>query len=204
MMSLKLMENERIGELNEEQKKLLENIRDDSRRLLKITGELLDIAQIESGNIQLNISHINPALIVDQAVRSAQGLADLKNISIEVKISPELTSVYADADKASWVLLNFLTNAIKYSTENAKILLSVIKIENKIEFAVQDFGKGIEKKYLNRLFEKFFQIPGTAIGGTGMGLAISKEIIEKHRGTIYVESEFGKGSRFSFKLADSL
>ena len=204
MMSLKLMENQRIGELNEEQKKLLENIRDDSRRLLKITGELLDIAQIESGNIQLNISRVDPSSIVDQAVRSAQSLADLKSISIEVKMSPEITSVYADADKASWVLLNFLTNAIKYSSENAKIILSVAKVDDKVEFAVQDFGKGIEKKYLSRLFEKFFQIPGTAIGGTGMGLAISKEIIEKHKGTISVESEFGKGSRFSFRLEDSL
>jgi PAS domain S-box-containing protein len=199
-MSLKLMEDERIGTLNSEQKKLIENIKDDSQRLLKITAELLDLAQVESGNIQLSLVLVKPLSIVEQAVKSAQNLADLKNISIEVQMGGDIGEVYADADKASWVLLNFLTNAIRYSKENGKIIVSVAKIGDKVEFAVQDFGKGIEEKYLPKVFDRFFQVPGTAAGGTGMGLAISKEIIEKHNGTIEVQSEFGKGSTFSFRL----
>jgi signal transduction histidine kinase len=199
-MSLKLIEDNRIGTLNEEQKKLIDNIKDDSQRLLKITGELLDLAQVESGNIQLVLAPIRPILIVQQAVKSAQNLADLKSISIEIKIDDNVGAVLADSDKASWVLLNFLTNAIRYSAEGARIVLSVTNIDGKIEFAVQDFGRGIEERYLSKVFDKFFQVPGTSNGGTGMGLAISKEIIEKHNGTILAQSEYGKGSRFSFRI----
>lgn len=199
-MSLMLMEDERIGHLNEEQKKLIANIKDDSQRLLKITGELLDLAQVESGNIQLACAKVKPDVIVGQAVKSVQNLADLKNVTIEVQIVTEVGEVYADADKTSWVLLNFLTNALRFSREGSKIILSVKNVGNKIEFLVQDFGIGIEDNYLPKVFDKFFQVPGTANGGTGMGLAISKEIIEKQGGTISAESEYGKGSRFSFRL----
>jgi PAS domain S-box-containing protein len=199
-MSLKLMEDERVGHLNEEQKKLIENIKDDSQRLLKITGELLDLAQVESGNIQLSLAKVKPNEIVGQAVKSAQNMADQKNVSIEVQIAPDIGEVYADADKASWVLLNFLTNALRFSREGSRIILSVKNTDNKTEFSVQDFGRGIEEKYLPKVFDKFFQVPGTTNGGTGMGLAISKEIIEKHNGSISAQSEYGKGSRFSFRL----
>lgn len=199
-MSLKLIEDERVGHLNEEQKKLVQSIQEDSQRLLKITGELLDMAQVESGSINLNMAPVSPVHIVEQAVRSAQNIADLKNISIEIDMPGKLKEVYADGDKASWVLLNLLTNAIRYSTENSKVILSIKQVGDQVEFAVQDFGKGIEEKYLPKLFDRFFQVPGTAKGGTGMGLAISKEIMEKHNSSIKVESRFGSGSTFSFTL----
>jgi signal transduction histidine kinase len=199
-MSVKLIEDERIGTLNAEQRKLVENIKDDSQRLLKITAELLDLAQVESGNIQLARAVVNPALIVEQAVKSVQTMADLKNIKINTNIPPDVNEVYADADKTTWVLLNFLTNAIRYSEKDSKIILSVANIDGKVDFSVQDFGRGIEAKYLPNVFDKFFQVPGTGSEGTGMGLAISKEIIEKQNGTISAQSELGKGSLFSFKL----
>lgn len=199
-MSLKLMEDERIGHLNEEQRKLMDNIRDDSQRLLKITGELLDLAQVESGNIQLTMTRVKPIMIIEQALRSVQNIAALKSITIDLQMAEDIGEITADADKTSWVLLNFLTNAVRFSKENSQIILSVTKIDDKIEFAVQDKGLGIEEKYLPKIFDRFFQVPGTSNGGTGMGLAISKEIIEKHNGTITVQSEYGKGSRFSFRL----
>lgn len=199
-MSLKLINDPRIGSLNEEQKKLLENIGDDSRRLLKITGELLDLAQVESGKIQLNIQAIHPAAIIEQAVKSVQNLADLKALAIVVQIAPAIGMVNADEEKTSWVLLNLLTNAIRYSPENSRIIVAVNSVNGKTEFSVQDFGRGIEARYLNRVFEKYFQVPGAAGGGTGMGLAICKEIIEKQGGSIAAESEPGKGSRFFFRL----
>jgi PAS domain S-box-containing protein len=200
-MSLRLMEDQRIGTLNEEQKKLLENIKDDSQRLLKITAELLDLAQVESGNIQLNIQSVRPELIVEQAVKSAQNIADLKNIRIDVRIAPDTHPLHADADKTSWVLLNYLTNAIRYAREDSSVIVSVSAHESKTVFKVQDFGRGIEDKYLSKVFDRFFQVPGTAASGsTGMGLAISREIIEKQGGTVSVQSEFGRGSTFSFTL----
>ena len=199
-MSLKLIEDQRIGTLNDEQKKLIENIKDDSQRLLKITGELLDLAQVESGNIQLSFSRVKPILIVKQAVSSARNLADQKKITLEIQTSEDQGEVYADADKSSWVLLNFLTNAIRHSSPGSKVIVSAVKVDGKTEFAVQDFGSGIEEKYLSKVFDRFFQVPDTANQGTGMGLAISKEIIEKQNGTIGVISTYGEGSKFFFRL----
>ena len=199
-MSLKLIEDERIGKLNQDQRKLLTHIKDDRDRLLKITGELLDLTQVESGNIHLNIQEVSPEKIVEQAINSVQSLAHQKNIQIEKQVAGNIPRLKADADKTSWVLLNFLTNAIRYSAENAKVIVAVQPKENTIEFSVQDFGKGIEEKYLNKVFDRFFQVPDSALKGNGMGLAISKEIIEKQAGKIAVESELGKGSRFSFEL----
>ncbi len=200
-MSLKLLDDERVGKVNEEQKKLIDNIKGDSQRLLKITTELLDMAQVESGHIHLSIQPVAPAQIVEQAVGAAHSLAEQKGITIEKQLAEGLPSIKVDAEKTSWVLLNFLTNAIRYSPERSKITINVVQKENSIIFSVKDMGPGIEEKYYARLFEKFFQVPGSSSGGSGMGLAISKEIIEKQGGKISVESEPGKGSAFSFELA---
>jgi NtrC-family two-component system sensor histidine kinase KinB len=199
-MSLKLLEDDRIGTLNVEQKKLLEDIKGDSQRLLKITTELLDMTQVESGNIQFNIQPVNPAQIVDQALNAARALAEQKNITLEKMIPADINPVKADGDRTAWVLLNFLTNAIRYSANNSKVMVSVEQKDDRVSFSVQDFGRGIEPKYQSRIFEKFFQIPGSIPGGSGIGLTISKEIIEKQGGKISMESELGKGSRFWFEL----
>ena len=114
-------------------------------------------------------------------------------------MTEEIPFFQGDADKTTWVLVNLLTNAIRYSAENSKVILKCEKQNGNIKFSVEDFGPGIEKQYLTRLFEKFFQVPGSA-SGTGLGLAISKEFIEAQGGVISVESEFGRGSIFSFQL----
>jgi PAS domain S-box-containing protein len=199
-MSLKLLDDERIGSLNAEQKKLLEDIKGDSQRLLKITTELLDLTQMESGNIQFNLQPVKPEQIVNQAIEAVHSLAEQKHITIEKVLPTNLREIKADVERTSWVLLNFLTNAIRYSPENSKIIVSISNGGKAIKFSVQDFGKGIDQRYQTKIFEKFFQIPGSASGGTGMGLSISKEIIERQGGKISLASEIGKGSTFSFEL----
>lgn len=199
-LSLKLLSDSRIGQLNEEQRKLVETMDGDSQRLLKITGELLDMTQVESGNINLNIRKVKPETIVEQAIRSSQNLADSKHIKLEVSIAPDTPEVNTDLEKTSWVLLNFLTNAIRFSPEQSRITVAVVPKDGKVQFSVQDPGPGIQEKYLNKVFDRYFQIPGTSTKGTGMGLAISKDIIEKQNGTIGVESDYGRGSRFWFAL----
>jgi NtrC-family two-component system sensor histidine kinase KinB len=122
-----------------------------------------------------------------------------KHVEVEVLV-PEAGSFFqGDADKTTWVLVNLLTNAIRYSPENGKVILKCERQSGYLNFSVEDFGPGIEKQYLGRLFEKFFQVPGSA-SGTGLGLAISKEFIEAQGGTVSVNSEIGKGSVFSFQL----
>ena len=108
----------------------------------------------------------------------------------------------ADLDKTTWVLINLLSNAIKYSPEKSTVQVNVKKKGNALEFSVKDHGRGIDTKYLPRLFERYFKVPGADAEktGTGLGLAIAKDFIEAQGGTIGVESEIGDGSRFYFTL----
>ena len=198
-MSAQLLTDSRVGNLNTEQQELTRSINDDAERLLKITGELLNISQAETGNIQLKLQSTRPAAIVDQAVQAVNIQAQQKNIQLQLLVPDQLPSIQADAEKTSWVLINFLTNAIKYSSEGAAIEVSVYAKNNRILFSVKDYGKGIEEKYLPRIFDRYFKVPGThERSGTGLGLAISKEFIEAQGGHIEVSSIAGEGSVFSF------
>ncbi|WP_461449858.1 HAMP domain-containing sensor histidine kinase [Mucilaginibacter sp.] len=201
-MSLKLLEDNRVGEVNNEQKQLIQNIDADTHRLLQITAELLDVAQAETGKLNLHFGNTHPKNIVEYAVKAVSSLADQKQITITVNCSEKLPEVMADLDKTTWVLINLLSNAIKYSPENGVIMLDVKKKHNQIEFAVKDEGRGIDDKYLARIFERYFRIPGAEADktGTGLGLAIAKDFIEAQGGSIGVESEVGEGSRFHFNL----
>ncbi len=202
-MSLKLLEDKRIGEVNTEQKQLLENIDDDARRLLQITGELLDMAQVETGKLNLNFGSTHPKNIVDYAVKAVKFTADQKEVALKVNCDDSLPEVRADLDKTTWVLINLLSNAIKYSPEKSEVELNVKKTRgDEIEFSVMDHGQGIESKYLSRIFERYFKVPGSKgeHSGTGLGLAIAKDFIEAQAGKIGVESEMGEGSRFYFTL----
>lgn len=202
MMSTKLLENEKIGLLNVEQRQLTKHIGEDASRLLKITGELLDLAQVETGNIQLNFAEAQPVEIVNYAVNSVSFQAEQKCIALDLEIETDLPTVQADVEKTAWVLVNFLSNALRYSSEKSKVIIGVHQKNKTVEFFVKDFGNGIEYKYQKRLFERYYQVPaeGTTKSGTGLGLAISKDFIEAQNGEIFVESELGKGSRFSFCL----
>ncbi|SDT59649.1 PAS/PAC sensor signal transduction histidine kinase [Mucilaginibacter mallensis] len=202
-MSLKLLEDARVGEINTEQKQLLKNIDDDTHRLLHITAELLDAAQVETGKINLNFGSTHPKNIVSYAVQAIKSLADQKELTIAIDCPDTLPNVMADLDKTTWVLINLLSNAVKYSPTKSTINLDVKKSKNNIiEFSVKDSGQGIDEKYLARIFERYFRIPGAAADktGTGLGLAIAKDFIEAQGGTIGVESEAGEGSRFYFSL----
>lgn len=200
-MSLQLLEKETTGIINEEQKYLVESIKEDSERLLKITGELLELSQVETGNIQLNIEKSNPYEMVHYATEAIKMQAEQKQIEIVVEADENLPNIKADGEKTAWVLVNFLTNAIRYSSEKSKITVKLKSDNHQVLFTVIDKGKGIDIRYRSKVFDKYFQIPGSHKTGTGLGLAISKEFIEAQGGTIGVESELGLGSAFYFKLA---
>jgi signal transduction histidine kinase len=202
-MSIKLLQDERVGNLNDEQQTLLQDIAADAQRLLQITGELLNAAQAESGNIQLNFGNAHPKSVVTYATDAIRSLADHKHITLNITCPDELPNVMADLDKTTWVLINLLSNAVKYSPANSAINLTVQNQGKRgIEFAVEDFGRGIDSIYLSRIFERYFKVPGAdpEKTGTGLGLAIAKDFIEAQGGTIGVESHVGLGSRFHFTL----
>jgi PAS domain S-box-containing protein len=198
--SLQLLEKEQTGILNEEQMHLIDSIKDDSERLLKITGELLELAQVETGNIQLNIEKSNAYEIVHYATEAVKMQAEQKQIELFVEADENLPDIKADSEKTVWVLINFLTNAIRYSSEKSTITVKVKSNNHQVSFVVIDTGKGIDNRYITKVFDKYFQIPGSNKTGTGLGLAISKEFIEAQGGIIGVESELGLGSTFYFKL----
>lgn len=199
-MSLQLLENKQIGNLNSEQQQLLHSIKEDAGRLLKITGELLNMTQVETGSIQISILPSSPREIVDYAVNANKTAAENKQIKLAVTIPDNIPFVLADKDKTAWVLTNLISNAIRYSYEHATVVVDVSVAENKINFSVKDNGQGIADEYVDKIFDRYFRIPGTRKEGTGLGLSISKEFIEAQDGTIAVKSELGKGSTFWFAL----
>jgi PAS domain S-box-containing protein len=200
-MGVQLLENERIGNLNDEQQKLVVGIKDDTLRLLKITGELLNLTQLETGVVQLNIKTSDVNQMIEGVIAANKSAADHKQITIKPKIDHDIEFVNADYEKTSWVLSNIVSNAIRYSYENSVIEINVEDdTDNNIRFSVKDHGYGIEEQYLNKVFTRYFRIPGTKADGTGLGLSISKEFIEAQGGKISVKSEIGVGSTFYFSL----
>jgi NtrC-family two-component system sensor histidine kinase KinB len=146
---------------------------------------------------------INAAKIIDDVVRSFEIQANEKGIELKKEIkAKEPINVYADSDKVTWVLVNLISNAMRYTQQGGKITVSIDKNGNKAYISVKDTGIGIPKKYQEKIFEKFTQVKndGVTAGGAGLGLAISKDIVKAHKGRIWVESEEGKGSTFMFTL----
>jgi len=199
-MSLQILENKQIGTLNEEQTNLLESIKEDANRLLKITGELLNMTQVESGNIQLSILPNDPKEILLYAVNATKTQAEQKHITLEITSPDTIPHVLADNEKTAWVLINLLSNAIRYSYDNSTIQLSISLRDDKVTISIKDTGQGIASQYKDKIFNRYFRVPGTKKEGTGLGLAISKEFIEAQGGSISVDSEFGSGSTFTIAL----
>ena len=200
LMSLQLLGDNRLGQLNEEQKQLVGSIRESSDRLLNITGELLNMTQVESGKLRLMPKVVKPVELIDYAVKATQVLAERFRCFVEVEYPEKISKLFVDNEKIAWVITNLLSNAIHHSPENSRIIVGAVQHEKAVEIFVQDFGRGIDPRYHKSIFERYFRVPGTKVQGSGLGLAISKEFVEAHGGTISVESEIGRGSRFSILL----
>ncbi len=195
-MSLQLLYNKQTGEVNEEQQLLLDSIKDDTNRLLKITGELLNMTQVDSGKIQLSVVASDASEILHYAINANKTAAEQKNIQLNISIAEHLPMVLADSEKTAWVLTNLLSNAIRYSYDNAAVFTSIYTDGKKIFFTVKDTGQGIAPEFKAKIFDRYFRVPGTHKEGTGLGLSICKEFIEAQGGQIMVESEYGTGSTF--------
>lgn len=196
MMSLKLLEDKRVGNMNDEQKALSQSIKESSDRLLEITGELLKMTQVETGKLQLIPKITKPIELIDYAIKANRVQAERFGCHIEVEYPEKISKLFVDSEKVAWVLTNLLSNAIHYTPENGRIIIGARQKEKSVEIFVQDFGKGIDSRYHQSIFDRYFRVPGTKVQGSGLGLAISKDFVEAHGGTIRVVSEVGKGSTF--------
>jgi len=199
--SLKLLEDSRIGALSAEQQELIHQLKEDNRRMLKILSELLNMSQVEAGRIQLNMQLSDPYEVIETSLRTIEYSAREKHIQLIRNIQPGISPIQADADKLIWVLNNFLTNAIKYSPEGSAITIALHRQQKEVSFIITDQGMGIAPAYLDRIFERYFQVPGRSDKkSSGIGLAICKEFIEAMGGKIWVNSTIDKGSTFGCTL----
>lgn len=200
-LSLKLLQDERIGSLNEEQKKLVIAVKDETLRLSRITGELLDISQVETGNIKLHIDEVNPEDIIKYSMEVLKPHFSEKNIQVYSTIADSLPKVKADLEKTTWVMTNLLANAVRYTPDNGTLRIELHHSLKELQFSVEDTGPGVKPEDRERIFKRFVQLEEKKQReGVGLGLAISKEFIEKQGGKIWVESEVGIGSKFIFTL----
>jgi signal transduction histidine kinase len=158
------------------------------------------MTQVESGNIELSIAPVNPIDILDFAVHTTKMLAEQKQIKFNINCDDNLPQILVDKEKTSWVLINLISNAIRYSYDNSIIFLNITKDKNVVKISVKDTGQGISSQYISKIFNRYFRVPGTKKEGTGLGLAISKEFIEAQDGQISVESELGAGTTFTLTL----
>jgi signal transduction histidine kinase len=200
-MSLQLLNNAQTGTLNDEQKDLVDSIKDDTERLLRTTGELLNITQVETGQSQIKMEHCEISEIITDAIAATQKLASPKAISIRTFIDEGLPLINADKEKATWILSNLISNAIRYSYDNAEISITTHYSGGAVKVSVTDTGMGIDANYQGRIFDRYFRVPGTKKEGTGLGLAISKEFIEAMGGSISVKSNLAEGSVFTIEFA---
>ncbi|HEY6907302.1 MAG TPA: HAMP domain-containing sensor histidine kinase, partial [Ignavibacteriaceae bacterium] len=199
-LTVKLLEDQRVGQLNNEQKELVQAIREQSNRLSKVVNEILNYSQIETGNIRLNFSDVQPDDIIDYATTALMILLSEKNIQLETEIENDLPLLKIDIEKTVWVLVNLLSNAIRYSKQDGKIILSAGRYKEQVFFSVKDQGPGISEEDQKKLFSRFTQLGQKSERGWGLGLAISREFVQAQGGTIKVDSSPGQGSKFTFYL----
>lgn len=212
--AVSLMNDEVVGPVNEKQKKCLSITLKEADRLARIIDNILDLAKIESGKLKLRVRPERVKLMVDQVLLSMEPKIKANGVKVLVRVSPKMPRVLVDRDQIVQVFTNLLGNALKFTPRNGSITISAMyegesgdkKMNTKQKYivaSVADTGPGISKSDQKKLFKKFSQLStglSRQTGGSGLGLVISKEIISKHGGTLWVESDHGQGATFSFTL----
>jgi two-component system phosphate regulon sensor histidine kinase PhoR len=170
-------------------------------RLTQLVAELTELSRIETGKAELRKEPLDLNQLVDEVIAQFNPQADRQSLSIAREFTPDLPSVPADRDRVRQVIANLVHNAIKFTPPGGRITVTSRALEDSVVVDIVDTGIGIPKEDLPRVFERFYKGDKARAGeGTGMGLAIAKHVIEAHGGNIWVESEEGKGSTFSFSL----
>jgi protein-histidine pros-kinase len=198
------MVDEKAGPLNWEQKEYLSDVLTSARHLLHLINDVLDLAKIEAGKMELSPETFAINEVIGEVCTIIEPMASQKNITMSAETPPETVFVTVDPVKFKQVLYNLLSNAVKFTPENGDIKLSArLEDHKRIRVEVKDTGIGIKTEDVPRLFHEFEQLDsglGRKQQGTGLGLALTKKIVELQGGSIAVESEFGKGSTFTVAL----
>jgi signal transduction histidine kinase len=199
-MAIHLLVEQMVGPLTEKQADLVYAAREDCERLQSIIDELLDLSRIQAGRIELQRSAAPVEALVKTALEAARGSAAARQVELRAEVLPGLGAVNADLDRVQLVFANLLANAVRYSPQGGAVVVRAKELGAKVRFEVSDTGPGIAREYRQAVFEKYFQVPGSAATGVGLGLFIAREVVVAHEGEIGVDSEPGKGATFWFTL----
>lgn len=198
-MGVHLLLEGALGELTDSQSEVLQACRQDCERLDKLMRDLLDLSKIEAGESQPQLAPVRARDLIATAVKELRPQVEAKGLRLHVDAPVNLPQVEVDRAQIERVINNLVINAIRY-TRNGEIKITAERRNDHVAISVSDTGSGIPSEYLARIFDKFVQVPGAQAGGAGLGLAISKSLVEAHDGQISVQSEEGHGTTFTFTL----
>jgi PAS domain S-box-containing protein len=198
-MGVHLLLEGAVGELNDKQTEVLSACREGCERLDELMRDLLDLSRIEAGESQPALKTVRIREFIINATEDLRPQAESKDLSFNILVPVGLPDVMIDPSQIERVLANLVVNAIRYTTQG-EIRIDAEPRGNYIAVSVSDTGTGIPQEYLPHIFDKFVQVPGAATGGAGLGLAISRLIVEAHGGQISAQSQLGHGSTFTFTL----
>lgn len=200
-MSIGLLQENILTKLNKKEKELLSAANEEVERLKALVNNLLDLSKIEAGKMEMEFNKNSVQLMFEKAISVMSNQAEEQKIKLASDLPDDLPDVKTDSNKITWVLINLISNAIRYTESGGTIQLSARLFGDKVHVSVKDSGAGIPLEYQTKIFEKFVQVKdGKETSGSGLGLSICKEIIKAHGGTIWVESKPGKGSTFTFTI----
>jgi signal transduction histidine kinase len=194
-----------FGELNEKQAEYTDDILTSGRHLLSLINEILDLSKVEAGRMELEVATFDLPLAIDNARTFVRERATKHGINLDVTVDERLGDFVGDERKIKQILLNLLSNAVKFTPEGGRIGIKAKQADGSVEISVSDTGIGIAPEDQAKIFEEFRQVGGDYAHkreGTGLGLTLAKKFVELHGGKIWVESEVGKGSTFSFTLPE--
>ena len=202
MMGASLIEDENIGELNNQQHKIMSTIKEDGERLSELVTNLLQLSRIEWSKSIFNMQTCSILGIVEQSIKGFYDQAASKEVTLFIDVDEHLPKIFADFEKINWVLNNLISNALKYTNAGDELSVSAVVKHEKMIICVKDTGVGIPEEYVKKIFDQFVQVKGydSEVRGTGLGLTIAKEIVEAHGGEIWCESHIDVGSAFTFTL----
>lgn len=203
IMSLDILREGLLGELNEQQKDLLLSSKDDCRRLSKLITELLELSRMEANARHRTVARIDLGALVDVVLKPHRLPAREKGVELVENIAADLPVIWADPEEMRWLFNNLISNAIRHTDAGGSVAVNAETDEKNLLISVEDTGHGIPLDSLNKIFEKFHQVGSPAIstpGSVGLGLAIAKDVVESYGGRISVISEIHKGSCFTVKI----
>jgi two-component system, NtrC family, sensor histidine kinase KinB len=199
-MGIHLLQEQRIGPMNERQRRVLSVCVEDTARLERLMRELLDLSKIESGDLHPVRTVVSAAALAREAAESLRVQAQARGVRLDLDVPDAVPPVFADRHQIERVIVNLLSNAIRATPAGGAIRVTAERRGDEVRFSVADTGAGISREYLSKIFEPFARAPGSPQGGSGLGLTISRRIVEGHGGRLTVESDPGHGSTFTFSI----